>query len=117
MKRAADRDRRGFAAVWVLLVLTVVPAAFGLVVDGAAVVDAAQTGQTALASARATMAQDPALSWSAVVRADLPIQLAQQAAVAPGGNALTLRVPLPIPVRGIRTVSLLVRMPSARGAE
>lgn len=107
-------NRHGFAAVWVLVVLTVMPAAFVLVVDGAAVINAASTGQQALASASAAVRQDPLLSWSATVRADLPPVLAASARVDASSGTATLGVPLPIPLGGLTSAAIVVHSPTSR---
>lgn len=105
-------SRQGFAALWVLLVLTVMPAAFVLLVDGAAVINAASTGQQALASASAAVSEDSQLNWSATVRADLPLGLAPSAQVDASSGTATLAVPLPIPLGGMKLTEIVVHAPS-----
>lgn len=100
--------RRGFAALWVLLVLTVVPVAFVLVVDGAAALNGAAAGQEALQSATVLVQHDPAQSWAAAVVADLPPALARTAEVGAASASVTLEVPLPIPMGGVHSVRLVV---------
>lgn len=109
--------RRGFAALWVLLVLTVLPVAFVLVVDGAAAINGAAAGQAALQSATILVQRDPAQSWAGAVVADLPPALARTARVATGSTDVTLDVPLPIPLGGVHAVRLVVREPSSTAAE
>ncbi len=100
--------RQGFAALWVLLVLTVLPVAFALVVDGAAAINGATAGQAALQSATILVQHDPAESWAGAVVADLPPALARSAEVGTGSADVTLDIPLPIPLGGVHAVRLVV---------
>ncbi len=109
--------RRGFAALWVLVVLTVLPVAFVLVVDGAAAINGAAAGQQALQSATILVEHDPAQSWAKAVVADLPPALARSAQVGTGSTDVTLEVPLPIPLGGVQAVRLVVHEPRTTAAE
>ncbi|MDA8200666.1 MAG: hypothetical protein M0Z54_14795 [Thermaerobacter sp.] len=109
--------RQGFAALWVLLALTVVPVAFVLVVDGAAAINGAAAGQAALQSATILVQHDPAQSWAGAVVADLPPALARYAEVGTGSTDVTLEVPLPIPLGGVHAVRLVVHDPTTTAAE
>lgn len=108
--------RHGFAAVWVLLVLTVLPVAFVLVVDGAAALNGAAAGQEAMQSATILVQHDPTQGWAGAVVADLPPALAHSAMVGTASTDVTLEVPLPIPLGGVHAVRLVVHDPTSPSA-